>query len=351
MNIKSLLIFLALIGSGCTSLISTQDTLEVNEIRQINFSERIAYIEQARMASPSIQEIRGKCSGTCPQNGTEVELAISTIGIGKSAVASDALVNLLGLELDGSADEMLSCQLFINGNIILERLKRTNAKAIVEHCQSTFHELQKQELKDIAEQTCSTEDKVREKQNVMLEAIKLNSFSDWQECFHQVSSDDQQSITAKNVFATTVAANEMGKIRFAETNIIIKTAEKQIPSIQEARKLGPCPETRIIELAIGTIGISRSGAAADALINLLGVRLDEVAFRKLRCQILVRGDDFSTRLEGVHPEKIVKHCQSTLHESHINIEADQACRSEVEILRTRDEMLDAIKSKAVCEPL
>jgi hypothetical protein len=350
-NIKALPILFALIGGGCTPLISTQDTLEANEIRRIHFAERVAFIEQARLASPVIREIRERCQGTCPQYGTEVELAIGTIGIGKSTAAADALINFIGLSLDGSAGEELSCQLFINGRTILERLERTQAKAIVDHCRSTFHELQKHELKGIAEQTCRTEDKVREEQNAILDAIKLDSFSDWQECFHQVSADDQQLITTQNAFATTTAANEARQIRFAETNVIIKVAKDLVPSIQEARKLGPCPETRIIELAIGTIGISKSSTAADALVNLLGVNLDEVAFRELRCQILVRGDALSARLESVHPEKIVEHCQSTLHESHIGIEANQACRSEVEILSKRDEMLDAIKSKAACEPL
>ncbi|MFN7477062.1 MAG: Imm57 family immunity protein [Burkholderiales bacterium] len=116
------------------------------------------------------------------------------------------------------------------------------------------------------------------------------------------------------------------------------------------------PETESLELAVGLIGISRSDVASDALVNLLGVRLDGAGSEELNCQILIRGAALSRRLERLRTGQVVNRCQSTFLELRkreladvSDVKVEQVCRSEAEIRSVRDELLKAVKSKVMCE--
>ncbi len=159
------------------SLAATQGvTVEAaNEARQVRFAERVITIELARALSPSVRGAREKCLTACPETGA-LELAIGLIGIGRSDASTDALVNLLGLRLDGAGSEELGCQILTRGRALSSRLERLQAKSLVEHCQLTFYDLRKRELADTpdvkVEQVCRSEAEVRRAQDEMLKAIK-----------------------------------------------------------------------------------------------------------------------------------------------------------------------------------
>ena len=153
-------------------------------------------------------------------------------------------------------------------------------------------------------------------------------------------------------------ANEIRQVRFAERVITIELARALSLSVREAREkcLMACPETGALELAVGLIGVSRSDTSADALVNLLGLRLDAAGSEELNCQILVRGRGLSSRLARLRARQVVEHCQSTFLELRkreladaSDVKVEQVCRSEAEIRSIRDELLKAVNSKVMCE--
>jgi hypothetical protein len=154
----------------------------------------------------------------------------------------------------------------------------------------------------------------------------------------------------------TAAANEVRQVKFAER--VIELVRALSLSVRKTREkcLMACPETEALELAVGLIGISRSDVASDALVNLLGVRLDGAGSEELNCQILIRGAALSRRLERLRTGQVVNRCQSTFLELRkreladvSDVKVEQVCRSEAEIRSVRDELLKAVKSKVMCE--
>jgi hypothetical protein len=180
--------FFALISA--MSLIATAQDVSVvdaNEARQIRFAEQAIIVEMTRELSLLVREIREKnllacpeaelCQAACPGSGEALELAIGLIGgIGRSDAATNALVRLLGFRLDGAGSQELDCQILTHGRALSGRLERLQAKSVVEHCQSTFYELRKRELRNISdvkvEQICCTETEIRSRRDELLEAIK-----------------------------------------------------------------------------------------------------------------------------------------------------------------------------------
>jgi hypothetical protein len=156
---------------------------------------------------------------------------------------------------------------------------------------------------------------------------------------------------------TAADANEARFLRFAEQLIIIELTRGLSHSVRQARERcpGTCLETEATELVIGLIGANRSGAAADALVNLLGLRLDGAGSEELGCQIVTRGTALLSRLANLQAKSVAEHCQSIFHELKkrelrdiTDVEVEQICRTEAEILKSKDEFLKAIKSKRDC---
>jgi len=148
---------------------------DANTARQLRFSEQLVIIEMVRELSPSVRQARERCPETRPE-ADATELVIGLIGINKSDAAADALVNLLGLRLDGAGSEELDCQIVTRGSALLGRLENLQAKSIAEQCRSIFHELKKRELRDITdvkvEQICGTKAEILSRRDELRKAIK-----------------------------------------------------------------------------------------------------------------------------------------------------------------------------------
>jgi len=175
MKVKIALGIIALLSCCLSSAIAQVGPAAANEVRQVRFAERVITIELARALSLSVREAREKRQGACPETGA-LELAIGLIGIGRSDVSADALVNLLGLRLDGAGSEELSCQILVRGRALSRRLAQLRARQLVDHCSSAFLELRKRELANVSdvrvEQMCRSEAEVRSAQAELLKAVK-----------------------------------------------------------------------------------------------------------------------------------------------------------------------------------
>lgn len=174
---KMLAIFGAVALMGCMSSTAAQTGREAaeNEIRQVRFAERVITIELARALSLSVRDAREKCLIACPETGA-LELGVGLIGVSRSNVASNALVNLLGLRLDGAGSEELNCQILVRGTALSPRLERLPVRQVLEHCQSTFLELRKRELMNVSdvkvEQVCRSVAEIRSVRDELLKAVK-----------------------------------------------------------------------------------------------------------------------------------------------------------------------------------
>lgn len=176
MNVQTALGAIALVGY-CMLSATTQagQAADESEVRQVQFAQRVIAIELVRALSHSVREEREKCLMACPETGA-LELGVGLIGISRSNVASDALVNLLGLRLDGAGSEELNCQMLIRGALLSHRLEHLRVGQVVEHCQSTLLELRKRELANVSdvkvEQVCRSEAEIRITRDKLLKAIK-----------------------------------------------------------------------------------------------------------------------------------------------------------------------------------
>jgi hypothetical protein len=166
---------------------------------------------------------------------------------------------------------------------------------------------------------------------------------------------------------TIADKDEARQLDFAERVIVGEMIQGLSLSAQRTREniLKTCNETReqcwsicpppagyASELAIGMIGIGRSNTAADALVNLLALRLDGAGSEEVSCQILIRGRTLLSRLERLNAKSLVERCQSTFHKLRLksisDVKVEQICRTEDEIRGRRDEYLEAIKSDVGC---
>lgn len=153
--------------------------------------------------------------------------------------------------------------------------------------------------------------------------------------------------------------NEARQVRFAEDVIMIELTHALSPSVRREREkcsFGCRGGWSALEIAIGLIGITRNDTSADALVNLLGLRLDAGGSEDRSCQILIRGRALLRHLERLQPKQIVEHCQSNflrLRKRELSevpdVNIEQVCYSEAEIRNNQDEFLKAIKSKVMCE--
>lgn len=146
-----------------------------NELQQVTFAERAITIELTRALSASNRKAKEKCLSACRETGIS-ELAIGLIGISQNNASFDALVNLLGLNLDGAGSEELIGQICLRGEKLTTRLKQFKSKKIAEHCRTMYMELQKRELANVTdvnvEQVCRSEAKIKNVQEEWVKAIK-----------------------------------------------------------------------------------------------------------------------------------------------------------------------------------
>lgn len=169
---------------------------------------------------------------------------------------------------------------------------------------------------------------------------------------------------------TAIEENEARHVSFAERLIIIELVNSLSPSRRKARENvskicaeihEPCSHYykgsgAELEFAIDSIGIGGGNASANALVNLLAVRLDGAGGEGLGCQIAIRGRSLLRYLERLQPKLLIEHCQSIFNELKklelrdiTDVKVEQICHTEDEIRVTRDQWINAIKSDVACE--
>jgi hypothetical protein len=152
--------------------------------------------------------------------------------------------------------------------------------------------------------------------------------------------------------------NETHQVQFAKRVAMIELVQALSPSVRLERQkcaMG-CEDGGALELAVGLIGIAKGQAGADALTDLLALRLDGAGSSELHCQILTRGPQITAQLKRVSAANVVEHCKASYHEIRkrevanvSDVRFEQVCRTVPEVSIVRNELLKAIGSKAQCE--
>lgn len=150
--------------------------------REIQFAERVVMGELAMALSQKVRNERQSGSRSCGESGT-IELGIGLLGINRSEQASKALLNLLGLRLDGAGAEELSCQLLNRGNSILRPLQRLKPAEVAQNCTRTVESLGARELSDVTDVgtqiICRTPQEVDLARNELVRAIQVGTKCEW----------------------------------------------------------------------------------------------------------------------------------------------------------------------------
>jgi hypothetical protein len=151
-------------------------------------------------------------------------------------------------------------------------------------------------------------------------------------------------------FSQTLKAsidNEIRVVKFAEQEVMIDLTLALSPSVHS--------NGEIMELAIGLIGISKGDYGANALVNLLRLRLDGAGSEELSCQILTRGKPLLPRLERMNARAIAASCQTDFAQlkkrelAHVpDVTVEQVCRSEAAILSVQTDLIQSVKLKVAC---
>lgn len=170
--ITAALIICGTIHSACAQ---SGEASSSGGLREIEFAERVVMNELVRALSRSTREMRAKCGAACVENGA-LELGIGLLGLSQSDAASDALINFLGLRLDGAGSEELSCQIVKRGNKFLRRLKELNAAEIGDRCRAAFLATHKRELAYVTdvtvEQVCRTPTEIQGRSEALIASIR-----------------------------------------------------------------------------------------------------------------------------------------------------------------------------------
>lgn len=123
---------------------------------------------------------------------------------------------------------------------------------------------------------------------------------------------------------------------------------------------GAFPGSTVMELAINGLGVNKSAAANDALIDLVVTTVDAGASEDLDCAIVIKGVDILPQLESFNTMERLKNCSLTfsqLKERELrnlaDISAEDVCQlnsMNVKDIENRvHDLIHAIKSKTICE--
>lgn len=160
---------------GLQPLVASSDqSITLNEERQVAFAERVVTIELVRALSPAIRGAKEKCGDACADTGA-AELAIGLMGVSRGEASARALVNLLGVRLDGGGAEERGCQMLNRGPDTARYLKQLKPGEVVKYCRSNFLALRKREIAGITdvtvEQVCHSESEISNARNEFLKAV------------------------------------------------------------------------------------------------------------------------------------------------------------------------------------
>jgi len=106
---------------------------------------------------------------------------------------------------------------------------------------------------------------------------------------------------------------------------------------------------------ICSLGVNRSKAAEQALMNLLALKLDAESANSLRCMIRIRGKPFVSQLQKLDAAQVRKYCVILLKKVTTNtdfskVTPEQVCNTEDTIRAVRDGYIDEIRAGKVCDP-
>lgn len=160
---------------ACAIFIATSSYAKADatphEIEQVRFAERVVVTELARGLSLSQRKICESVESVCPETGA-MALAITLIGMSRSDAGRNALINLLGLKLDGEAAEERSCQILLGGRFLLSRLKNLKVTSIHRHCHEIFLASGIPKFSDVTvDQVCATESEILAHRDAYVKAI------------------------------------------------------------------------------------------------------------------------------------------------------------------------------------
>ena len=108
---------------------------------------------------------------------------------------------------------------------------------------------------------------------------------------------------------------------------------------------------------MGSLGINRSAAGEQALVNLLALNLGEGSEESRNCTMRIRGKSILPQLRKLDVTQAINHCAELLkkviaesHEDYSMITPEQACRPKSSILFLRDRDVADIEAGKKCEP-
>lgn len=167
------------------------------------------------------------------------------------------------------------------------------------------------------------------------------------------------------LFQSAAAAEEIsdGQLRYerylvegTEASVMLHTACAVKSHAEGKRPEIEC--TGCIDCSVGTLAISRTPEAAQALVNLLSIFVSDVGLAESRhCMILIRGKPLLPLLRKLNPAQARKHCAALLDKVSVGsypdiskVTPEQVCTSEDTIRFWRDKSISDIEAGKQCEP-
>jgi hypothetical protein len=173
-SIISYLLALCPIAAAC----QPAKAIARNESELVKFAEKVIITDIILELSERVREERHKCALGCGASSA-MELAIGTIGLAKGEAGATALMNLLGVRLDGGAAYTLSCQILLRRSQLQRRLKHFPARRAVHYCHASYAEAMSLALREVHDvpvtQVCSTEAQFEQKKADLLSAFRSRS--------------------------------------------------------------------------------------------------------------------------------------------------------------------------------
>jgi hypothetical protein len=158
-----------------------------------------------------------------------------------------------------------------------------------------------------------------------------------------------QSMVAAENIPESQARYERYSAENTEAVVMQCTAERYV----EDKTGGSCDH--YLACPICSLGVNRSKAAEQALMNLLALKLDAESADSLRCMIRIRGKPFISQLQKLDAAQARKYCVTLLKKVATNadfskVAPEQVCNTEDTIRSVRDGYVDEIRAGKVCDP-
>jgi hypothetical protein len=163
-------------------------------------------------------------------------------------------------------------------------------------------------------------------------------------------------------YRQAVAEYDKSQAAMAKDNIVMALAYSKSPMLKEHRR-GGMPGSyglAVIDLAMQGLGVNRSPAANEALLDLLVTTADAGASEALDCAIVIKGAEIVPQLENFNAVERLENCRSafsdlkkTVLRNVTDVTVEDICQFNTagvkKIANRVDDLIQAIKAKTVCE--